>query len=237
MKLSILIPVYNEEKTVSVVVDSLNKLELSNITKEMIIIDDGSKDKTPKILKDLKKNNPKITVISHTKNKGKGGAIQTGLKKSTGDIVLIQDADLEYNPKDIPKLLKPILQKKSEVVYGTRLRMKPVLFGENKTPLLLHFFGNKFLSLVTSLLYGVNITDMETGYKVFIKKAVEGINLKSRSFDMEPEITAKFLKKGIKILELDISTNPRGYEEGKKIRPVKDGSIALWTLIKYRFID
>ena len=129
------------------------------------------------------------------------------------------------------------MDKKSEVVYGTRLRVKPVIFGKEKTPLLLHFFGNKFLSLATTILYGAVITDMETGYKVFTKNALEGINLKSRSFDMEPEITAKILKKGLSILELDISTNPRGYDEGKKIRPVKDGSIALWTLIKYRFVD
>lgn len=237
MKLSILIPVYNEEKTVSVVLDSLNNLKLKNIDKEIIVIDDGSKDKTPDILKKSKKKYPNIIIFTHEKNKGKGGAIQTGLKRATGDIILIQDADLEYNPKDIPMLIKPIIDKKAKVVYGTRLRNAPVFFGDNKTPLLLHFLGNKFLSLVTTLLYGSVITDMETGYKVFTKKALGGINLKSRSFDMEPEITAKILKKGIRILELDIDTNPRSYEEGKKIRPVKDGSIALWTLIKYRFIN
>ena len=237
MKLSILVPAYNEEKTVATVLESLDQLELKNITKEIIVIDDGSKDKTPQILLEQKKKIPRLQVVIHKKNKGKGAAIQTGINKATGDIILIQDADLEYNPKEIPKLLKPILDKKSEVVYGTRLRVKPVIFGKEKTPLLLHFFGNKFLSLATTILYGAVITDMETGYKVFTKNALEGINLKSRSFDMEPEITAKILKKGLKILELDISTNPRGYDEGKKIRPVKDGSIALWTLIKYRFID
>ena len=226
MKLSILVPAYNEEKTVATVLESLDQLELKNITKEIIVIDDGSKDKTPQILLEQKKKIPRLQVVIHKKNKGKGA-----------DIILIQDADLEYNPKEIPKLLKPILDKKSEVVYGTRLRVKPVIFGKEKTPLLLHFFGNKFLSLATTILYGAVITDMETGYKVFTKNALEGINLKSRSFDMEPEITAKILKKGLSILELDISTNPRGYDEGKKIRPVKDGSIALWTLIKYRFID
>jgi len=235
MKLSILIPVFNEEKTVGSVLESLYSLKIPNITKEIIVVDDGSRDKSPEILKKKKRENPKLIVITHEKNKGKGAAIQTGIKKATGDIILIQDADLEYNPKDIPMLLEPIIDKKAKVVYGTRLRVKPVLFGKEKTPLLLHFFGNKFLSLITTLLYGSMITDMETGYKVFTKNALKGINLKSRSFDMEPEITAKILKKGIKILELDISTNPRGYEEGKKIRPVKDGSIALWTLVKYRF--
>ena len=235
MKLSILIPVFNEEKTVGSVLESLYSLKIPNVTKEIIVVNDGSHDKSSEVLNLQKKKNPKLIIIAHEKNKGKGAAIQTGFKKATGDIILIQDADLEYNPKDIPMLLEPIIDKKAKVVYGTRLRVKPVLFGKEKTPLLLHFFGNKFLSLVTTLLYGSMITDMETGYKVFTKNALKGINLKSRSFDMEPEITAKILKKGIKILELDISTNPRGYEEGKKIRPVKDGSIALWTLVKYRF--
>jgi len=235
MKLSILIPVFNEEKAVGSVLESLYSLKIPNVTKEIIVVNDGSHDKSSEVLNLQKKKNPKLIIIAHEKNKGKGAAIQTGFKKATGDIILIQDADLEYNPKDIPMLLEPIIDKKAKVVYGTRLRVKPVLFGKEKTPLLLHFFGNKFLSLVTTLLYGSMITDMETGYKVFTKNALKGINLKSRSFDMEPEITAKILKKGIKILELDISTNPRGYEEGKKIRPVKDGSIALWTLVKYRF--
>jgi len=237
MKLSILIPVFNEEKTVGSVLESLYSLKIPNITKEIIVVDDGSRDKSPEILKKKKRENPKLIVITHEKNKGKGAAIQTGIKKATGDIILIQDADLEYNPKDIPMLLEPIIDKKAKVVYGTRLRVKPVLFGKEKTPLLLHFFGNKFLSLITTLLYGSMITDMETGYKVFTKNALKGINLKSRSFDMEPEITAKILKKGIRILELDIITKPRGYNEGKKIKPIKDGLKALWTILKYRFTD
>lgn len=237
MKLSILIPVYNEEKTVGRVINALQKLRIKDVTKEIIVIDDGSSDKSPAVLSQQKKKNSKLSVITHNKNKGKGAAIQTGLARATGDIILIQDADLEYNPKDIPKLLEPILKKKAKVVYGTRLRMPPVIFGENKTPLLLHFFGNKFLSLVTTVLYGSIITDMETGYKLFTKKSLSGIKLKSRSFDMEPEITAKILKKGIKILEIDITTKPRGYNEGKKIRPFKDGSKALFTLFKYRFSD
>jgi len=236
MKLSILIPAFNEENTILTVVNSVLNLKLDKISKEIIVIDDGSKDKTSKLLQGLSKKG-KIILLTHKINKGKGAAIQTGLKKAKGDIIIIQDADLEYNPKDIPKLLKPILDKKQQVVYGTRLRTNPILFGKNKTPLLLHFFGNKFLSLVTTILYGSVISDMETGYKVFSKSAVEGIKLKSRSFDLEPEITAKILKKGIKIFEIDIVTNPRGYDEGKKIRPIKDGSIALWTLIKYRFVD
>lgn len=168
-------------------------------------------------------------------NQGKGAAVVTGFTHAQGNILLIQDADLEYNPEDIPMLLAPILNGKEKVVYGTRLRKKVVIFGKNRTPLPFHFFGNKFLSMITSLLYGESISDMETGYKVLQKSVLDGITLRSRSFDFEPEITAKILKKGIHILELDIQTNPRGYDEGKKIRPVHDGLIALWTLVKYRF--
>ena len=174
-------------------------------------------------------------MVRHKKNQGKGAAVVTGFENAKGSILLIQDADLEYNPEEIPKLVKPILEKKEKVVYGTRLRKDVSLFGKNKTPLPLNFIGNKFLSFATSILYGEYITDMETGYKLMRKEALNGITLTSRSFDLEPEITAKILKKGIHILEIDIQNNPRGYDEGKKIRPVHDGSIALWTLIKYRF--
>lgn len=237
MKLSIIIPAFNEEKTIKTVLENVLALDLPKIDKEIVVVDDGSSDKTPEIVANVAKKNKNIHFIKHDVNQGKGAAVQTGIKNSTGDILLIQDADLEYSPLDIPKLIAPIIDGKEKVVYGTRLRMKPVFFGKDKTPLLLHFFGNKFLSVVTSILYGNAITDMETGYKVFKKEVLEGITLKAKSFDFEPEITAKILKKGIKILELDIKVNPRGYEEGKKIRPVKDGFKALTTLIKYRIFS
>lgn len=232
--LSIVIPVYNEEKTIGIVLDKLSKMSLP-LDVEIIVVDDGSMDSSKKIIKEKAVRYKKIILIEHKKNQGKGAAVITGFNSAKGEILLIQDADLEYNPKDIPMLLSPIISGKEKVVYGTRLRRKAVLFGKDKTPLPFHFFGNKFLSLITTILYGESITDMETGYKVLKKSVLDGIKLRSRSFDFEPEITAKILKKGVHILELDISTNPRGYDEGKKIRPVHDGLIALWTLIKYRF--
>jgi len=237
IKLSVIIPAYNEEKTVLEVVRSVSSLNLDKIEKEIVVVDDGSRDKTFDSLSSLNGNIKNLTILRHKRNKGKGAAVQTGIKKATGDIVLIQDADLEYNPKDIPNLIKPILNKQFKVVYGTRLKTKPVLLGKNKTPFLTHFFGNKFLSFITSVLYQFPVSDMETGYKVFNKKALDGIKLKAKSFDFEPEITAKILKKGIKIKEINIKIKPRSYEEGKKINTLKDGFIALWTLIKYRFLD
>lgn len=236
-KISIVIPAYNEEKTLGTVLQKVTDLKLPTYTKEIIVVDDGSADKTHKIAQDYAKDHKSVIVLKHEKNQGKGAAVVTGFEKASGDIILIQDADLEYDPKDIPMLLEPIENGKAKVVYGTRLKMKPVFFGKNRTPFLFHFFGNKFLSLTTSALYHSEITDMETGYKVFTNDSLKGIKLKAKSFDFEPEITAKILKKGIKILELEIATNPRGYDEGKKINPVTDGVAAVWTLVKYRFVD
>lgn len=237
MKLSIIMPCYNEEKTVGEILERVGKVEVNGVSKEIIFVDDGSTDDTFKIVSKLKGGIKGLNIVRHRKNRGKGSAIQTGLKHITGDIIIIQDADLEYDPRDIPRLIEPIIDGKSNAVYGTRLRMKPVFFGENKTPFLLNFFGNRFLSLITSILYGQQITDMETGYKAFSKKALNGIKLNTHSFDFEPEITSKILKRGTKILEVDIKTKPRGYLEGKKIRAFRDGLIALWALIKYKFID
>ena len=233
--LSIVIPVYNEEKTIGIVLDKLLKLSIPQVDKEIIVVDDGSKDSSATIIQERQKKNKNISLVKHKINQGKGAAVITGFENAKGSILLIQDADLEYNPIEIPKLLKPILDGKEQVVYGTRLRKDVALFGKNKTPLPINFLGNKFLSLATSVLYGEYITDMETGYKLMKRSALDGITLTSRSFNLEPEITAKILKKGIHILEIDIANNPRGYDEGKKIRPIHDGSIALWTLIKYRF--
>lgn len=237
MKLSIIIPAFNEEKTINEILKRVVDVDYGDITKEIIIVDDGSRDKTLQLALNFAKTQKIVRVIEHKKNRGKGAAVATGIKNATGDILIIQDADLEYNPQDIPKLIDPIVKKKFRVVYGTRLRTTPVFFGKNRTPLLAHYFGNKMLSLITSVLYGARITDMETCYKAFDKNVLQGVRLKSRSFNFEPEITAKILKKRIKIHEIDIKTKPRGWEEGKKLHTVRDGSIALWTLLKYRFVN
>ncbi|MBU4017004.1 glycosyltransferase family 2 protein, partial [Patescibacteria group bacterium] len=169
---------------------------------------------------------------------GKGAAIRTAIKASTGEYIIIQDADLEYDPRDYEKLLRPIIQKKAKVVYGTRLNRLPDFLKDERTArFFIHYLGNKILSFITSILYGQWITDMETCYKIFPKKAVNDMRLNAKGFEFEPEITAKLLKKGYNIHEIPISTIPRGYDEGKKLNTIKDGLKALVTLIKYRFRD
>ncbi len=231
MKLSIIIPVFNEEETIEQLLKKVTQVKLpGSIKKEIIIVDDGSKDQTTKILDKLE-----YKYIKHQINQGKGAAVKTGLKNSTGDIVIIQDADLEYDPNYYPLLLQPILKNKADVVFGTRLDKYPLnLFGEYKTVLPTHLIANKFLTMLTNLIYGSNLTDMETCYKLFRKEVLSGIELNSKKFDFEPEITAKILKKGTQILEVPIKVKPRGYKEGKKIG-WKDGFQAIWTLVKYRF--
>jgi glycosyltransferase involved in cell wall biosynthesis len=234
MKLSIIIPVFNEEATVVRILDKVRKARLpGGFKKEIIVVDDGSTDTTRKLLQ----KESGIRIIKHKNNRGKGAAVRTGLAKSKGEIILIQDADLEYNPHDYSKLLKPILDKKAKVVYGSRLKNeKLVLFGKGRTPLPVHFIANRFLSFVTNMLYGNGITDMETCYKVFKREILKGTDLKANKFDFEPEITVKILKKGHEIIEVPIKVKPRSYKEGKKIS-WRDGAIALWTLIKYKFTD
>jgi glycosyltransferase involved in cell wall biosynthesis len=236
MKLSIIIPVYNEEKTIIEILDRVKKEVIPEVEKEIIVVDDGSTDTTRQKLKNIKDNDFKI--IFNEKNGGKGSAVRTGIENATGDYIIIQDADLEYHPKFIKDLIKPILEKKAEVVYGTRLNRMPHLKGEEAKHLfILHYFGNRFLSLITSVLYGQWITDMETCYKLFPKKALNGMKLNARGFELEPEITSKLLKRGYKIKEVSIFVNPRGYDEGKKLNTAKDGLKALWSLVKYRFSD
>jgi len=226
MKLSIIIPVFNEENTIEELIRRVFAVSLP-IEKEIIVVDDGSFDNTNKILKKLKKE---INFISqeHPKNRGKGAAIKTGLKQATGEFILIQDADLEYDPKDYSNLIRPLLEGKAEVVYGSRM------LGKNKKGYLTFYLGGRFLTFLTNLLYGLNITDESTGYKAFKSEVLKNVDLKCEGFEFCPEITAKIAKKGIKIYEVPISYNARYLKEGKKIK-VKDGLKAVWTLIKYKF--
>jgi dolichol-phosphate mannosyltransferase len=238
MKLSVIIPVYNEEKTVIALLNRLIQESIPQVKREIIVVDDGSKDGTLTKVKNFVAKNKDVKLFVHEKNKGKGAAVRTGIAKATGDYIIIQDADLEYHPKFIKDLIKPIINKKATVVYGTRLKRAPSLSGEERrAQFLIHYFGNRFLSLVTSVFYGQWLTDMETCYKLFPKKATEGMRINARGFEFEPEITAKLLKRGYKITEIPIKANPRGYDEGKKINTVRDGIKALWSLVKYRFVD
>ena len=231
LKLSIIIPVYNEERTILRVIKEVKTVKLDNISKEIIVVDDYSIDQTRHILKKLKGKS--IKVFYHKKNMGKGAAIRTGLKNCTGDIILIQDADLEYNPNEYKKLLNPIMEGKAKIVYGSRLE---AIRRNLKSMYKLHYIGNLFLTLATNLLYGTKISDMETGYKVFRREVIKNISLRANYFDFEPEITAKILKKGYKICEVPINFVGRKFEEGKKITWV-DGVKAVYCLIKYRFVD
>ena len=230
-KLSIIMPVYNEQKTLDSMLRKVYAVRISGLSKEIIAVNDGSTDKSAGILESWKKKG--IKVIHHKKNEGKGAAVRTGILKSTGNIIIIQDADLEYDPKEYRKILSPILKNNANVVYGSRLK---AIQRNLKDMYLTHYLGNRALSLMTSVLYGSRITDMETGYKAMRKEVLEGMVLNSRRFDIEPEITAKILKRGYKIVEVPIAFRGRMFDEGKKIT-WRDGIAALWTLLRYRFTN
>ncbi|RJR23677.1 glycosyltransferase family 2 protein [Candidatus Microgenomates bacterium] len=231
MKLSVVVPVFNEEKTIKKI---LEKVLSEKTPKEVIVVDDGSCDKTKEILKDIK--DERVKIIFHEQNKGKGAAVRTGIKNAEGDFLIIQDADLEYDPECYQKLVN-IVSKDIKVVYGTRLKnLKFRLFGKNKTPMPLHFAANRFLTLLTNFLYGSKITDMETCYKLMAKEVYQSLELVSDKFEIEPEITAKILKKGFKIIEMPIVFKPRTYKQGKKIK-TKDAFAAVWSLVKYRIVN
>ncbi|HIH32360.1 TPA: glycosyltransferase family 2 protein [Candidatus Woesearchaeota archaeon] len=232
-KLSIIIPIYNEDRTVDKLINKVLHAKIL-LKKEIICIDDGSKDNS---VKKLKKFRNKIHLIVHKKNQGKGAAIRTGIKYASGDIIIIQDADLEYEPSEYTKLITPIIKGESYVVYGSRY-LSPVghLKENNHLTFEIHKLGNHGLSLLTTILYGHYITDMETCYKVFDKDIIKKINIKANKFEFEPEVTAKILRQGIKIMELPIKYYSRDFNEGKKIT-WRDGIMAAWYLIKYRFVN
>jgi glycosyltransferase involved in cell wall biosynthesis len=226
-KLSVIVPVFDERNTVVEIVRRMRAVDLP-VELEIVIVDDGSTDGTRDVLRQL--GDSTVRVITHEVNKGKGAAIRSGLAQVQGDLVLVQDADLEYDPEDWPKLLSPILRGKARVVYGSRFT------GERRNMLFLHWVGNRFLSLVTNVLYNTTLSDMETCYKLFDRSLLDGITLRAQRFEFEPEVTAKLLRRGIRIYEVPISYTGREFDEGKKIT-WRDGFVALWTLVKYRFTD
>ena len=223
--LSVIVPVYNERVTVAEVMRRIRAVDVP-VGVEVIVVDDGSSDGTDKVLTALADST--VRVITHPVNKGKGAAVRSGMAAARGDLLLIQDADLEYDPEDWPRLLEPILRGKARVVYGSRFT------GERMNMLPLHWIGNRFLSLMTNLLYSSTMSDMETCYKLFDRQVLEGITIESDKFDFEPEITAKVLRRGFRIYEVPISYAGRELSEGKKIT-WRDGIGALRALIKYRF--
>ncbi len=228
-KLSVVVPVFNERNTLVEIVRRMRKVELpDSVEREILVIDDGSDDGTRDVLHQL--GDSTVRVIMHEHNRGKGAAVRTGFEHATGDYVLIQDADLEYDPEDWPRLLAPVLSGKARVVYGSRFT------GERRNMLFFHWVGNRFLSLTTNVLYNTTLSDMETCYKLIDRKLLDQLQLHSNGFDIEPEITAKILKRKVRIYEVPISYTGREVDEGKKITWT-DGFAALWTLVKYRVRD
>jgi glycosyltransferase involved in cell wall biosynthesis len=228
-KLSVVVPVFNERNTLVEIVRRMRAVELPDgIEREIIVVDDGSNDGTRDVLNQL--GDSTVRVVLHEANLGKGAALRTGFAHATGDYVLVQDADLEYDPEDWPKLLNPVLRGRARVVYGSRFT------GERRNMLLMHWIGNRFLSMTTNVLYNTTLSDMETCYKLVERELLGQMKLNAIRFDIEPEITAKVLKRGIRIYEVPISYSGREFDEGKKIT-WRDGFSALWTLVKYRFRD
>ena len=230
MKISIIIPCYNEEKTLYEIYQKVNNFD--NFEKEIIIIDDCSKDNTQKVISKIKDENPLVKTEKHENNLGKGGGIRTVLKLANGNIVLIQDADLEYDPSDYPQLIEPFLKTDADVVYGTRFKGG----SYSRLHFFWHYVANKFLTLMTNVMTNLNMSDMETGYKAFKKEVINSITIKENSFGVEPEITMKLAKKKFVFYEVSISYKGRSYSEGKKIT-LKDAFIAVYCIFKYKFFD
>jgi glycosyltransferase involved in cell wall biosynthesis len=228
MTLSVVVPVFNELPTIQTILDRVLAVGLAD---EIIAVDDGSSDGTRDLLAEYARAHPQVRVILHEHNQGKGAAVVTGINAATRDLVLIQDADLEYDPRDYPTLLAPILEGKADVVFGSRF-----LGGARRTTMFWHMVANKMLTFMTNILYNSILSDMETGYKLFKRELIQAIPLRARRFDFEPEVTAKLLKRKVRIFEVPITFNPREYAEGKKIQ-LKDAFAAVFTLLKYRFVD
>jgi len=228
MKLSIIMPVFNEISTIE---EILSLVFATGHVQEIIIIDDGSTDGTRDFLTDYVTDHPQIKLILHETNLGKGAAVRNGIKAANADLVLIQDADLEYDPRDYDALMQPILEGKADVVYGSRFMGSP-----RRSTMFWHMVANKLLTLMTNIMFDSILTDMETCYKLFKRDVIQSLTLRSNRFDIEPEITAKILKGKFRVFEVPISFNPREYDEGKKIG-LKDAFAAIWALLRYRFFD
>ncbi len=232
MLITIVIPVYNEKNTIIPIIEQVEAVELP-FKKEIIVVDDFSTDGTREILSGIEKeNNKKINIIYHDKNQGKGAALKSGFTVAKGDIIIIQDADLEYDPQEYPKLIKPILDGKADVVYGSRF----IGSEPHRVLYFWHSIGNKFLTLLSNMFTNINLTDMETCYKVFKSEVLSKIDISEKRFGFEPEITAKVAKLRCRIYEVGISYAGRSYKEGKKIN-WKDGVWALWCIIKYNLFS
>jgi glycosyltransferase involved in cell wall biosynthesis len=230
MKLSIIIPVYNEQDSLEKIVERVLAVDLGGIEREIVISDDGSQDDTYQIIQRLRVKYPDLICYHSPTNLGKGAAVRLGVAISSGDVITIQDADMELNPEEYPHLLAPLLDQKAQVVYGSRfLNLKVKV---NRTSLL----ANRFLTMLTNVLFGAHLTDMETGYKMFFREALDGIRLRCVHFDFEPEITASLLQKGYHIMEVPISYSPRSIQSGKKMSWV-DGFEAIFTLLRCRFFS
>jgi len=227
MKLSVVIPVYDEIRNIE---EILKRVRRTKAASEIVVVDDGSTDGSREFLQGLD-GKQRLRVIFHPENRGKGAAVRSGIGAARGDVILIQDADLEYNPADYPTLLQPIKDGVADVVYGSRF-----LGGPRRAVMFWHMIANQLLTFMTNILYNTILSDMETGYKVFRREVTDGMTLRARGFDFEPEFTAKILKRRYRIFEVPITFNPRDYTEGKKIK-LRDAFIAVWTLLKYKFVD
>ncbi len=227
MNLTVIIPVFNEAKTIAEIV---KRVKSSGAAAEILIVDDGSSDGTREILQSFA-DDPQIRVVLHDRNQGKGAAVRTGIAAARGDFCIVQDADLEYDPRDYPALIDPINEGIADVVFGSRF-----LGGARRPILFWNMVANKILTFITNILYNNILTDMETGYKLFRRDIAVGMTLHARGFEFEPEFTAKLLKQHVRIYEVPIRFNPREYSEGKKIK-MKDAFVAVWSLFKYRFVD
>lgn len=232
MKISIIIPAFNEEKTIAALIRRVEAVVLGGMKKEIIVVNDASTDRTSEVLKDFRN----IQVLSHVRNAGKGAALSTGINAATGDMVIFQDADLEYTPEDYPVMIQPLIDGRCDAVMGSRfLRERPVFWGKRRSPYLNHYIGNLLIILITNFLYGKRFTDYEGCYKAFTRSILLDTPIQSTGFEFDNELMCKLMRKGVRIGEVPIQYHPRTYAQGKKIT-WRHGMMMLWTIVKWRFL-